>query len=86
MGQITQVKKYLFSLTSGVVYPSPLPFNNHNSNPLLISYPQLEKAEGVLFCFYSNKMPSLKNTERNNRIRKVAALSGNLIYNSKISL
>lgn len=56
MGQIIQAKKYLFSLSSVVVYPSPLPFNNHNSNHLLISYPQVEKAEAVLFCFYSNKL------------------------------
>lgn len=55
MGQITQAKKYFFSLSSGVVYTSPLPFNNHNSNPLLISYPSAEKA-GVLFCFYSNNL------------------------------
>lgn len=28
-------------------------------------------------------MPNLKNMERNKRIRKVAAQSGNLIHNSK---
>lgn len=56
MGQITQEKKNMFSLYSGAVYSSFLPFNNHNSKPLFLSYPRLEKVEGGLFCFYSNKL------------------------------